>query len=347
MVNSISARGPTAIAEEQLASAGQPGAEEPIDAVYTWVDGDTPAYRAALRAYLASCGQAPPAASLCRTRFQQHDELRYSLRSLAAYAPWVRRVYLVTNGQKPSWLAEDCPRLTLVTHREIFPDPGHLPTFSSFAIQLHMHRIPGLSRRFLYFNDDILLGRPTTRDHFLTPEGGQYLYLEELPACDDLTTADPFLRAEARSHAVLRALGAPPEGRARAAHVPMLHDGDVIEEMKSLAPEVFETTSASRLRSGDCIFLRQLYTHYLLQISAERHLHRAVVLKIPSREHTFFQIVPRPAVNLRRLVSVTLRRPRFICVNDSLERPSRLARWQLKQYFRANFPWASEFESGG
>jgi hypothetical protein len=27
------------------------------------------------------------------------DELRYSLRSLEKYAPWVRHVYLVTNGQ--------------------------------------------------------------------------------------------------------------------------------------------------------------------------------------------------------------------------------------------------------
>ncbi len=32
-------------------------------------------------------------------RFADKEELRYSLRSLEKYAPWVRHVYLVTNGQ--------------------------------------------------------------------------------------------------------------------------------------------------------------------------------------------------------------------------------------------------------
>ena len=37
-------------------------------------------------------------------RFADWDELKYSLRSLEKYAPWVRHVYIVTNGQIPSWL---------------------------------------------------------------------------------------------------------------------------------------------------------------------------------------------------------------------------------------------------
>jgi hypothetical protein len=65
----------------------EPDLEEPIDAVYPWVDGDAPAYRQSLRAFLDSSDQDHLASSLSRIRFQQHDELRYSLRSLAAYAP--------------------------------------------------------------------------------------------------------------------------------------------------------------------------------------------------------------------------------------------------------------------
>ena len=45
------------------------------------------------------------------------QELRYSLRSIQTFAPWVRHVYLVTNGQIPSWLNLDSPRLTVVTHQ--------------------------------------------------------------------------------------------------------------------------------------------------------------------------------------------------------------------------------------
>ncbi|MEM7221623.1 MAG: Stealth CR1 domain-containing protein [Pseudomonadota bacterium] len=319
--------------------------DEPIDVVYTWVDGEAPEYRAALRAYLESQGRAEPAASLSRIRFQQHDELRYSLRSLVAYAPWIRRVYLVTNGQQPRWLNSACDRMTLVTHREIFPDPSHLPTFNSFAIQLHMHRIPGLSRRFLYFNDDFLLGRPTTRDDFLTPRGGQVFHLNEHPANSDPDTPDLYQRAEARSQAVLETLGAAHVSRRRCAHAPVIYDGDVFQQLKALAPEAFESTSASRLRSGNCIFVRLLYTHYLLELSEQRDRHRVQELKIPSEDHAHFDIVPRPLRFLRNLLSVSRRQPKFICINDDLDPPNGLVSWQLNQYFRLNFPKASEFET--
>ena len=32
-------------------------------------------------------------------RFRDNDELKYSLRGLEMYAPWIRNVYIVTNGQ--------------------------------------------------------------------------------------------------------------------------------------------------------------------------------------------------------------------------------------------------------
>lgn len=48
--------------------------------------------------------------------FVSSQELKYSLRSLQKHAPWVRRVFVVTNGQIPSWLNLDNPRITIVTH---------------------------------------------------------------------------------------------------------------------------------------------------------------------------------------------------------------------------------------
>lgn len=74
------------------------------------------------------------------SRFSDKDELRYSLRSLEMYAPWIRHVYIVTNGQIPSWLDMDNSRVTLVTHDDIFTNKNDLPTFSSPAIESHIHR---------------------------------------------------------------------------------------------------------------------------------------------------------------------------------------------------------------
>lgn len=32
-------------------------------------------------------------------RFEDNEELRYSLRSVEKFMPWVRHIYIVTNGQ--------------------------------------------------------------------------------------------------------------------------------------------------------------------------------------------------------------------------------------------------------
>ena len=87
-----------------------------------------------------------------KNRFSDREELRYSLRSVEKYAPWVRHIYLVTNGQIPHWLNLDHPRLTVVTHEDIFENQSNLPTFSSPAIESQLFRIPG--RLFTYVKID-------------------------------------------------------------------------------------------------------------------------------------------------------------------------------------------------
>lgn len=107
----------------------------PIDVVYTWVNGSDSQFEEALKGY------APiPNDNVKPSRFHDKDELKYSLRSLEKFAPWIRKVYIVTNGQIPSWLDMDNPRVTLVTHEDIFVNKSHLPTFSSPAIESHIHR---------------------------------------------------------------------------------------------------------------------------------------------------------------------------------------------------------------
>ncbi|XRB15995.1 UDP-N-acetylglucosamine-lysosomal-enzyme [Pseudoscourfieldia marina] len=118
-------------------------------------------------------------------RYRDHEELRYSLRSLERHAPWVRHVYLVTNaGRVPSWLNADRGDITVVDHTELFPNRSHLPTFSSPSIEMHIHRIRNLSPCFLYLNDDVLFGQPVSRDDFVTTSGGFKVYLGwAVPPC--------------------------------------------------------------------------------------------------------------------------------------------------------------------
>lgn len=152
---------------------------EPIDVVYTWVNGDDPEWAAKL----ASATHADPTLSadaLIAGRYADRGELRYSLRSLEMYASWVRRVFIVTDGQVPPWLNTDHPKITLVSHQEIFKDPSCLPTFNSHAIESQIHRIHGLAEHFLYLNDDFFLGRPIRPEQLFHGNGIPKIFLSNV-----------------------------------------------------------------------------------------------------------------------------------------------------------------------
>ncbi|MBN1607778.1 MAG: Stealth CR1 domain-containing protein [Polyangiaceae bacterium] len=148
----------------------------PIDVVYTWVDGQDPKWLARKNAALARSGA--PAAAIGPARFACRGELRYSLRSLERYAPWVNHVYFVTDGQVPPWLDTTNDRVSIVDHTEII-ERQYLPTFNSHVIEAHLHRIAGLAEHYLYFNDDVMLGRPTTPGHFFAANGNAHLFLTQ------------------------------------------------------------------------------------------------------------------------------------------------------------------------
>lgn len=174
----------------------------PIDVVYTWVNGTDPRWKAEKeywhKHWIASLtGQPLPVAPEDTTkvkgsdtsnndnRFRDNEELRYSLRSLEKYAPWIRHVFVVTDGQVPSWLNLECPKIQIVKHADIFEYKEHLPVFSSPAIEWNLDNIPGLSDFFLYFNDDVFLGSHVHPEDFVSPMGVQKTYLAwEIPQCD-------------------------------------------------------------------------------------------------------------------------------------------------------------------
>lgn len=125
-------------------------------------------------------------ADISASRFADNEELKYSLRSVEKHAPWVRNIVIVTNGQLPSWLNLDNPRLKIVTHEELFLNKSHLPTFSSPAIEAHLHRIPGLSPKFIYLNDDVMFADDVWPDDFYTHANGQKIYLTwPVPNCNE------------------------------------------------------------------------------------------------------------------------------------------------------------------
>ena len=160
-----------------------------IDAVYTWVNGSDPVWLKEMLFYKSQLDSkrnelSDSVDSFSQSRFRDNDELRYSLRSIEKFAPWIRKIFIVTNGQVPSWLDLSNPKVQIITHDQIFQNKSQLPTFSSAAIELNLHRIPGISDYFIYFNDDVFLGQPVYPYDFYTLDQGQIMYYSwDVPQC--------------------------------------------------------------------------------------------------------------------------------------------------------------------
>lgn len=134
--------------------------KQEIDFVVTWVDGKDPAWRREREKY------SPEISDDNREeRYRDFGLFRYWFRSVEKFAPWVRKVHLITWGHVPGWLKTDCPKLNVVRHEDIIPKE-FLPTFNSNVIEIYMYRIKGLAEQFVYFNDDIYLTGPVKPEFF-------------------------------------------------------------------------------------------------------------------------------------------------------------------------------------
>lgn len=141
-----------------------------IDFVIPWVDGGDPEWIKQKEFYSEKRLSEEDAREI---RFREWGTLRYWFRGVEQFAPWVNRIHFITWGHLPEWLNTEHPKLHIVNHKDYIP-PQYLPTFSSHTIELNMHRIPGLSEQFVYFNDDIFILRPLEPTDF---------FVEGLP-CD-------------------------------------------------------------------------------------------------------------------------------------------------------------------
>ena len=132
-----------------------------IDFVVTWLDSSDPKWREEFRKYKG----ITTTADLSKARYRDWDYFKYWFRAVEKYAPWVHKVFVITNGKFPDWINPDCDKLVLVKHSDYIPEQ-FLPTFNSRTIEFYMNRIKGLSEYFVYFNDDFYLNNPVCPDYY-------------------------------------------------------------------------------------------------------------------------------------------------------------------------------------
>lgn len=298
-----------------------------IDVVYTWVDHTDEAWRAAL-------AEHRNLDEVAWERFRSNDELKYSLRSVHQFCPWVRRIFVLTNCRPPEWLKPH-PRITWVDHADVFPSPeACLPTFNSHAIEANLMRIDGLSEHFIYMNDDVFIGVPCPKDTFFLSNGQSISYLERYGmihgAVDD-ERPDHMNAAINGQRLIEDAFGVSPTQLH--AHTPHALRKSVLFEMEQVFADAFERVRRSRFRSTDDVSVVSfLYHHYAYQ--------KREALRVPASDVALI----RPENAAQAFVQLlTGRVRRFCCINDAgdEENPKFVARSRevLETMYPEEAPW--------
>jgi hypothetical protein len=326
-----------------------------IDIVYLWVNGSDPAWRGKRRraAQRLSAGHRSALGlhGNVEGRFRDNGELRYSLRSLEQFFPAHGHVYLVTDGQTPAWL-RPCQRLTLVDHRDLIP-ANRLPTFDSGNIESYIHRIPALSERFIYLNDDVFFGAPVRAEDWFWDAGVYAAWSDEALVADgplrqDANSMDNATRlsrqwltasgADRRRQAGDRAAPAYAHTSRTFAHAPRPLLRSVLFELEGLAPELFAGVRSTVFRTWDQptivsdFVIRWALAHGVTRMRDYRHSY------LSTGDADIGQQLDRlvcPADGLD-----------FFCINDTTDNaPAHDARLALvREALQQLFPLPSSFE---
>lgn len=308
---------------------------EDVDIVFSWVDGSSSAFQrqraARMEEYVVGEGDDGPA------RYRHVDELRYALRSVHMYAPWVRRIFIATDSPAPAWLL-DHPKVTIVRSEEFFADPSVLPTHNSHAVEAQLHRIPGLAEHFLYSNDDMFFGRLVEPELFFTP-GGVTKFVE----CEvRIGAGTPALHRSGHDNGlrVNRALLRERFGRSIVRdleHCATPLRRSVMAELEMAFPDDFAWTAASRFRSAtDISVTNSLYHYYALMTG------RAVATRQPRTRYVQTTLT----ASLGRMERLAERGDiDMFCLNDGGETEvpeqlrTRVVRDALERMFPVRAPW--------
>ena len=135
---------------------------EKIDAVITWVDGSEPNYKLKLEENLKN-------KKIINRQYTQANEIDFCVASIIKFAPFVRKIFIVTDKQKPKFSGirhmVSLEKIEIIDHEEIFRDNlDCMPSFNIRSIDALLFKIKNLSDKFIYFNDDMFLIKETTKE---------------------------------------------------------------------------------------------------------------------------------------------------------------------------------------
>lgn len=297
-----------------------PQKQQQMDAIITYVDGLDPLWQKDYEAYFKT-----PALT---KRFRDWGTLKYLLRGIEKHMKFVENVYLLVSrdSQVPQWA--DTGRLKIVRHTDIMPQ-DKLPTFNSCMIEMFLHRIPGLSEEYLYFNDDMFPISGCSREDFF-PQGKGAISFER-----HLFAGSSYKECSRDSHSLaLRALGRKP------ARTYLRPQHTVSPMLRSCCEELYAKEEQAILDSCTRVRSKGNFNQYAF-LDYMYYSGKAVSRRQSSRYCSI-------AVTPFRKITESIIRPssKIICINDVRLSDDKYAKYRqlLLEAFEKAFPEKSAFE---
>lgn len=247
-----------------------------IDIVITWVE-NTPKFQKERTEWLKKGGYSRPS----EPRYTDHEEMKYLLRSIEKYFPNYRYIYIILkDDQFPKYLKPEIKnnetRIKIIKHSDIIPKE-YLPTFNSRAIEMYLHRIPGLSEYYIYANDDFIFTKDTDKSYYIDENNMPYVLLSDSIVNTELNTdlnlsGNGFKCGLTYNSNILDKI-TQKEKRFEIPHCPMMYkksyDFEIENYFKKYFSEYdknnncFDKTGAAKFRRCDDLYLVSLIKPYL------------------------------------------------------------------------------------
>lgn len=288
---------------------------KPIDAVILWVDGNDPAIIRKHAQYSdnPSVFQRDDIAGI--SRFSDTREIEYCVSSILTFAPFFRNIFIITDNQDPgldSLILNHFPdrkkSIKIIDHTEIFRGfEKFLPSFNTNSLETMMWRIPELSERFVYFNDDVFLAAPVCKEDFFTLDDRPIGYWKSANRWI-ISLLDTFKKGLGFKHYILNSAKLvdskiiPLLG-----HTPMSLTRSGMEKIFIQHPEWLELNLQDRFRSARQFNPQALY--YLIEPNERRDfMDRRLFFKPSGKKRKYMERKIRKSEKMDKLI--------FGCINS-------------------------------
>jgi len=309
----------------------------PLDAVITYVDFDDPEFKKEFKKYKPNKNSSIEASKVYR--FKSNDEIKYNIISINKYANFFDNIYLVVSSknQIPKNLPPSKIPLKIVLHEDFFINKSHLPTFNSTSIETNLHNIKGLSRFYVYFNDDCMFGNYVTKHDFLVLKNKKVkplINLEEyvlskrgIPNNKELGFYSSWKNTNRMLDTIFPSTSH--HKRRTIKHIPQIQDKLTHKKLRNLFPKEFEITSSSKFRNTKI--------HNTSAGLAEYYeIYRNAGVNIKNDDYIQAYISNNTLRNAMFFNRIFYKRPKFINIQSTITK-SEIALDQIKLFFKSYY----------